>query len=99
MADYYITKKRMDAEKKHIEKVKYRYAYSNSVGTYEFEKKRSEIIKSIEVDKKKYRTAIEKNGEWIIGEDVHVVPIKGKKYIRTDKNETEEDNLGNLPEF
>ena len=33
------------------------------------------------------------------GEDVHIVKVDDEKFIRTDKNETKKDNLGNLPEF
>ncbi|GAI66234.1 unnamed protein product, partial [marine sediment metagenome] len=39
------------------------------------------------------------DGEWKRGEDVHIIEVKGKKYIRTDKNEIDEDNLGELPEL
>ena len=37
--------------------------------------------------------------KWKKGEKVNVVSRNGKKYLRTDKNEIEEDNLGNLPEY
>jgi hypothetical protein len=40
-----------------------------------------------------------KNGEKFVvpsGEDVHLV---GEKYIRSDRNNTTDDNLGNLPSF
>jgi len=42
------------------------------------------------------------NGKKIItapGAEVSVVTVKGNKYIRTDKNSIEKDNLGSLPEF
>jgi hypothetical protein len=38
-------------------------------------------------------------GKWNKGADVHVVFVNGKYYLRTDKNNTARDNLGNLPEF
>ena len=33
------------------------------------------------------------------GTEVSIVNVKGIKYIRTDKNSIEEDNLGELPTF
>lgn len=38
-------------------------------------------------------------GKYNRGSDVHVVTVNGRKYIRTDRNDTPEDNLGELPEF
>lgn len=38
-------------------------------------------------------------GNWSQGADVHVVVINGYSYLRTDKNKTPKDNLGNLPTF
>jgi hypothetical protein len=34
-----------------------------------------------------------------LGAEVSIVIVKGIKYIRTDKNSIEEDNLGELPTF
>ena len=39
------------------------------------------------------------DGNWKKGEDVRVVIINYRDYLRTDANNIEEDNLGNLPEF
>jgi hypothetical protein len=36
---------------------------------------------------------------WNPGEEVQVVSRNGKKYLRTDSNEIEKDNLGELPEY
>ncbi|MCK5598698.1 DUF3892 domain-containing protein [bacterium] len=48
---------------------------------------------------KEIMTILNKNGEWSRGKQVHVITIKKKKFIRTDPNEKEEDNLEELPEF
>jgi len=34
-----------------------------------------------------------------VGPNVIVVEIRNEKFIKTEKNETEDDNLGELPEF
>jgi hypothetical protein len=44
-------------------------------------------------------TMINKNGIWCAGANVEVVNIAGTNYIRTDRDESAEDNLENLPKF
>ena len=41
----------------------------------------------------------DEDGNWNKGQEVHIIEVNGTKYIRTDKNSDEDDNLGNLPEF
>ena len=36
---------------------------------------------------------------WQMGNDVGIVTVKGTDFIRTDRNHTEADNLGRLPDF
>lgn len=60
---------------------------------------RSTVVSDIESGTD-YTTALKKdNGKWALGEEIHVVKINGEKFIRTDQNETEEDNLEDLPTF
>jgi hypothetical protein len=40
-----------------------------------------------------------RDGQWRKGEDVHVVYIENRSYLRTDANRIEADNLGELPTF
>jgi hypothetical protein len=62
-----------------------------------------EMIRSRAVDLVKENdvtTALKNdNGKWVVGEDVHVIVVDGTEYIRTDRNNTPADNLGNLPEL
>jgi hypothetical protein len=37
-------------------------------------------------------------GTWSPGAVIHVVTVNGKKYLRTDRNQTARDNLDSLPE-
>jgi len=39
------------------------------------------------------------DGTLNMGEEVKVVSVNRSAYLRTDRNEIEEDNLGELPEF
>lgn len=56
---------------------------------------RESMLKKI-TDEKKHVMTVFRNekGQWEQGEDVRVT---SKKYLRTDPNDTEEDNLGDLP--
>lgn len=73
-----------------ISEVQYRDKYKDpeTIG----ESKKSDVINDIINKGLIYKTADQN----CVVNDVHVV---SGKYIRTDGNETEEDNLGELPEF
>ena len=97
-ADYCISAVRYNKEKTHIEKVKVHVDNGDSIGvgnTWE----RKSVVDSIE---KKYTfVTITKNSKnkWNKGDDVSIIIINKVKYIRTDGNNKESDNLGSLPEF
>jgi hypothetical protein len=63
---------------------------------------REEIVRSIDEKDKNWFTCVlkEKIGEkrvWEKGAQIHTIEINNKKYIRTDGNSKESDNLGELP--
>ncbi len=63
---------------------------------------RDEIVKSIDTKDNKWYTCVLKDKitgsrVWEKGSKIHTVEINGEKYIRTDKNKKESDNLGELP--
>ncbi len=43
-----------------------------------------------------FKTAI---GKWRKGQDVRIITVAGKEYLRTDSNTVAEDNFDNVPEF
>lgn len=86
-----------DDEHTHIEKVKVRPDNADKLGK-ESIWQRGEVVSSIE-DDNTFITVIKEDKEWKKGEDVHIIEVNDEKYMRTDNNETEEDNLGKLPEF
>lgn len=61
---------------------------------------RADIVNDIESNDSHYHPLFAPEGSknMDIGPKVHVVTIGGKKYLRTDRNDTPEDNLGELPE-
>ncbi len=63
---------------------------------------RNEIVKSINEKDNKWYTCVLKDKVtgsrvWEKGSQIHTIEINGEKYIRTDGNKKESDNLGELP--
>lgn len=96
-ADYLIFTVRYNEKHSHIIKVK-TYTDSGNGLKDPYIENRDTVISKLKKGNE-YCTIRKRNGDWAKGEKVHKIVIKGKEYIRTDKNETEKDNLGNLPEF
>lgn len=67
-------------------------------GTAQVDMRRESLIKEIKDSNKRVITAyLDKHrNRWQEGEDIHVT---SHGYVRTDANEIDEDNLGELPEF
>lgn len=98
--DYVITKVSYDNDHSRITHVK-RSVYDNSENSFgsSTEKSRQTVIKSIESGDEYYTVPPNGSGGYQWGDSIEVIPIKGEKFLRTDGNEVEEDNLGELPEF
>lgn len=96
-ANYGISKVRYNNERTHIVKVEVRTDQGDSFGA-PAEWYRSQVVSSIE-NGASFVTIFQRNGKWQKGQDVHIVTIRGVKYIRTDRNSRAADNLENLPEF
>ena len=54
------------------------------------------MIKFINQNPNSAQTKYLRNGYWRTGEDIRVI---NNKYLRTDANKIEKDNLGELPEY
>ena len=88
-------------EDNHIQQVK---AFLNTIEGLKNQNlyNREEIIKLIDEKDDEWYTCVLKDkitGKqvWKKGAQIHTLEIDGKKYIRSDKNKTESDNLGELP--
>ena len=57
---------------------------------------KDEMIKFINQNPNSAQTKYLRNGYWRTGEDIRVI---NNKYLRTDANKIEKDNLGELPEY
>lgn len=96
-ADYCITAVRYARNKTHIDTVKARKDLGAKLGQ-EVEMSRSSVIALIDGGDT-FMTVTKSSGKWMKGADVIVLTVGGVRYIKTEPNNTESDNLGNLPEF
>jgi Protein of unknown function (DUF3892) len=72
--------------------------YGDNISNSRIEK-RIEVVAKLN-DKKTYCTILKNNdGKWQKGEKVDIIKVNGREFIRTDRNQKESDNLGNLPKF
>jgi len=96
-ADFFITAVRYDENNSHITEVeRYKYDKKNDELIEKKTRTRNGIIKAIEKGYT-YKTAFEQeDGTWQEGEEVLIITVGGKKYLRTAKTK---DNLEDLPEF
>jgi len=96
-ADYGISKVRYNKERTHIDKVKVLEDKGELFGPEE-EWTRVQVVSAID-EGTSFVTIIKKDNQWNKGQKVDIIIINKVKYIRTDKNSKESDNLENLPEF
>ncbi len=96
-ADYAIIAVKFKKEKRHIEKIKIREDTGDKLAN-EQTVLREEVVRAIE-NRTKFVTAYSRNNQWCKGDEVIIVEINYTKFIRTDGNRIEADNLGELPEF
>lgn len=96
-ASYAIVGVKYNHRHSQIDIVKRRPDLDSELGDETIER-REEIIRDIN-DGYTHVTAYRENGKWIEGEAVNVVTLGGVDFIRTGRNNTRSDNLGNLPEF
>ena len=97
-ADYLISAVHYDSEETHIEKVKEHEDKGETVGGASIVS-RKDVVKKLKHGNTYITIYKDSDNKWKKGEDVHVVKIDGEEFIRTDKNQKKEDNLGELPEF
>lgn len=96
-ADYCISAVRYNSTGAHIEKVKVHVDNGDSIGAAS-EWFRTDVILALEKGNS-FVTITKNEGKWNKGQDVHIIHVNGKKYIRTDTDSTASDNLENLPRF
>ena len=96
-ADYGISRVRYNEKHSHIVIVEARLDNVDTIGP-PIEMVRETVVKKLK-DGETFVTIPLKDGKYKKGEDVRIVKIIGVEYIRTDQNQKESDNLGEVPEF
>ncbi|HUT98513.1 MAG TPA: DUF3892 domain-containing protein [bacterium] len=84
-------------EEGHIEKVGVREHSNGGVGSATT-RTRSWVLGRMDAGYSFCTITKDSDGEWRKGALVHIVTVNGKRYLRTDANYRESDNLGELPE-
>ena len=97
-ADYCISKVRYDVDHEYIDQVKVHVDKGDNLSSATTEK-RSWVVDKIESGKTFITVTTNKEGDFLKGQEIHIIKVNGKKFLRTDQNSTENDNLENLPEF
>lgn len=98
MVDYGIDKVKMKNQESHIISVMIYDISGNSLSNHR-EMRRQDVVYLLN-NKKSIKTlprGSDGNLNW--GDDVSVITIRGVNFIRTDGNQIEKDNLGELPGF
>jgi hypothetical protein len=97
-ADNLISAVRYNTAETHIEEVRVREDKGEKVGPASTEK-RSTVVSRLESGYT-FATIVKSTDEtWRFGSKVRIITVKGTKYIRSDNDETAEDNLEELPRF
>lgn len=96
-ADYLISAVQYDYAGTHIAKVRRHPDNGDSVGN-STEVLRSSVVSQLEAGTT-FSTITMVGTQWILGASVEVITVGGEKYIRTDRDKTTKDNLGDLPRF
>lgn len=95
--DYWISEVCYNSQNTHINQVKIYKQGKVSPGNDETWS-RASVINSLR-NENKISTMTNENGKWFIGSKVEISNIRGTDYIKTVKDSTPKDNLGNLPRF
>ncbi len=97
-ADFYIEKVRYNKDHTRIMWVSVRQDSSSKLsGAYNMVRKK---MVSLLHEGKQFMTIFRNDeGKYRKGQKILMVSVKGGEYLRTDQDLTEQDQLGNLPEY
>ena len=95
--DYGISAVRYDGET-HIDQVRVHKNSKGSVDNSEIWPRR-DIIAALKMDYELILLIDDDHGQWVKGARVIIDSINGNDYIKTVRDSTMKDNLGNLPRF
>ena len=97
-ADYMISAVRYDSSHEKIESVRTHEDEGDKMGIGYYES-RQKVVSNIEKGFTYSTVTKRADGRFNRGEEIHIIEVDCTKYIRTDRNKTNKDNLENLHEF
>ncbi len=97
-ANHIISAVRYNPEHTHIDKVK-AHEVTGALIDEGVEFARRPIVDAINMGMVIATASKNDIGEWSIGGKVAVINVNGTDYLKTENTDTEDDNLGSLPEF
>lgn len=98
LAHYGISAVRYNNRKTHIERVRVHEINNDNKASNPEDWTREDVVSTID-RKFTFVTLIKTSNGWKVREYVRTIIVNGRKYIRTDANQVESDNLENLPEY
>mgnify|MGYP003687150925 CR=1 FL=1 len=98
-ADYYISKISLNDFTGNIERVALHENNGSRNPGPETIRAREFIVDLIKRGNEVWTILKDNSGFWVLGEKVIIIKVNHIDYIKTEPNETEGDNLENLPEF
>lgn len=98
MANFGISQVQYDQEDKVIEMVRVHDIADENIGYGEVWK-RHQVLEQLDAGKNFITIIRGQDGAWMKGQHIHRYTVNGKSYLRTDSNETDRDNLEQLPNF
>lgn len=97
-ADFCITRVKYRRDRAAIVEVEARADLGESLGAaHRFS--RQAVVEALLLKRTSWVTAPIRDGKYVLGADVDVVKIHGEYFLRTDRNASKSDNLGQLPEY
>jgi hypothetical protein len=93
--DYYISEAFFNPERTHIVSVKTHLVHDDNTSEVGVIVPRETVVQNIERGVS-YMVVYLVNGKWQLGAKVEIYNHEGTKYLRTDKDATQRDNLDNL---
>lgn len=97
-ADKLIDMVQYDSRHTQIESVRYRFDKGDTVGNEAHWISRRDVISQIKSGTT-FCTIFSEGGKWKQGSFVKIVTIGGEEFIKTYADQTQKDNLENLPEL
>jgi hypothetical protein len=97
-ADYGISAVRYDEDDQRIERVKVHKDNGDTIGSGE-DWSRKDVLSKMDDDKTFVTILKGDDDRWKKGEDVHIVRVDEQRFLRTDANKRDQDNLENLPAY